>query len=193
MSSNPVRVGRRNKLNLLKDGGKLESFDEFPVLRPEVDPQLHVSNNSVDQPFALVCGKDTVLAQVTGRARVAFEDGPVRYFDLEAGDHVYVPAGSEHRVETLEPGIQLRYRAREPGVEGVVWRCKSCRTELDRHVWDSAQTVTQTGYQFACERHNNEESRRTCKSCEARHDPIDLSPFRWAAVALAQAEVEEDF
>ena len=48
--SQRVTTRRKNSFNLFREASKLASFDEFPMLRPEVDPQLTLSSNSVDQP-----------------------------------------------------------------------------------------------------------------------------------------------
>lgn len=187
-----VSTRRKNAFNLFREVGKLSSFDEFPMLRPEIDPQVHLSRNTVDQPFHLLCEKDTVLAQFSGRTRLVFRDGAVRYFDLDPGDYVYVPAGRAHRVLTLEAGAVLRYKAARPGAEAAVWYCETCGEELDRHVFDADAGPVQAGYQFAAERHNAEPERRFCAACGAVHDPIDLSPFRWSAVAEALVADDAD-
>lgn len=186
-----VATRRKNAFNLFREGAKLASFDEFPLLRPEIDPQLHLSRNEVDQPFHLICQKDTVIALASGAARVLFSAGSVRYFDLECGDFAYVPGGVAHRVLTQQPGILLRYKASDPGLEAAAWYCEKCGAELDRHVWDVSRQLPQLGYQFACERFNREIRRRTCISCDAVHASIDLGPFRWSAVAEALSRPEE--
>src|SRR5262245_48010997 len=121
--SEAVTTRRKNALNLFREAKKLVSFDEFPLLRPEVDPQLHASHNSADQPFYLTCEKDTLLVQMSGRARVSFREGGVRYFEMGPGDYVYVPGGVPHTVATHEAGVVFRYKAREPGLEQVDWYC----------------------------------------------------------------------
>ena len=178
-----IDIRRKNMLNLFREAPKLGSFDEFPVLRPEVDPQLHVSRNDVDQPFHLICAKDSVIALVSGRAQVSFTTGAVRHFDMEPGDFVYVPAGIPHRLELREPGIQLRYKAREPGLEAVAWLCQGCGEEIHRHVWDTADVLPQEGYLQACQQFNEDEALRRCPSCGEVHPPVALEPFRWADVA----------
>ncbi|HEV2574887.1 MAG TPA: hypothetical protein VGU72_24360 [Beijerinckiaceae bacterium] len=182
-----VTTRRKNSFNLFREAAKLASFDEFPMLRPEVDPQLTLSSNFVDQPFFLVCEKDSVIAQASGRAQVVFHEGPVRYFDLVPGDFVYVPGGTAHRILTKEPGNQLRYKAREPGLETVVWYCDSCSHEMDRQSWNASDQASQAGYAAACERHNGETARRTCSHCGHAHAAVDLSAFRWPAIAAALA------
>ena len=188
----PVRTRRKNRFNFLKEAETLESFDEFPLLRPEVDPQLHVSRNTVDQPFFLRCQKDSVIAQPVGASRVEFTDGPVRYFDTEPGDHVYVPAGYAHRILTVREGVLLRYKARDIGGETVLWYCTACGKELHHHEIDRAAPV-QAGYAEACEAFNNDPALRKCPGCGAEHPAVDLAPFRWRAVAesLTKAEAAE--
>jgi len=183
----PVRTRRKNRFNFLKEAAGLESFDEFPLLRPEIDPQLHVSRNTVDQPFFLRCRKDSVIAQPVGASRVEFTDGPVRYFDTEPGDHVYVPAGYAHRVLTLREGVLLRYKAREFGSETVLWYCTACSEELYHYEIDGGGPV-QAGYAEACEAFNDDPALRKCRSCGAEHPTVNLAPFRWRAVAEALTE-----
>ena len=192
MNTNTVSVRPKNRFNILREAGKLGSFDEFPMLRPEVDPQLHLSHNSVDQPFYLVCGKDCVIAQFSGTSRVLFHASNVRHFDLVAGDYVYVPAGIPHRILTHSSGNVIRYKAREPGIEAAVWYCESCDSELDRKVWNSSDTVAQIGYQQACERYNADPARRTCGGCGKVHAVVDLTQFRWLEVANGLNQGQED-
>ena len=184
-----VRTRRKNRFNFLKEAETLESFDEFPMLRPEVDPQLHISRNTVDQPFFLRCRKDTVIAQPVGASRVEFTDGPIRYFDTEPGDFVYVPAGYAHRVLTVREGVLHRYKAREFGGETVLWYCAACGEELHHHEIDGGGPV-QAGYAEACETFNSDPALRKCRSCGVEHPTVDLAPFRWRAIAEALAETE---
>jgi 3-hydroxyanthranilate 3,4-dioxygenase len=187
-----VSTRRKNNFNLFREAKRLASFDEFPMLRPEVDPQIHLSHNEVDQPFYLTCEKDTVLAQSSGASRVIFREGPVRYFDLGLGDYAYVPAGTTHRVLTVEPGNLLRYKARDAGMEAVSWLCESCGSELDQHLFNTQETLPQAAYQLATERFNADTERRTCKACGKVHPPVNLEPFRWSAVAEALNAAEEE-
>lgn len=190
--STAVRIRRKNGFNLFREARKLESFDEFPMLRPEVDPQLHASRNSVDQPFYLTCAKDSVIAQASGAARVEFASGPVRYFDLGPGDFVYVPAGSAHHIHAVKDGIQIRYKAREPGQETISWSCQNCGRALFSHRFDATAEPAQLGYQAGCERFNADRANRQCAACDAEHPPVDLVPFRWKAVAEAMSAGEEE-
>jgi hypothetical protein len=184
-----VRTRRKNRFNFLKEAETLESFDEFPMLRPEVDPQLHISRNTVDQPFFLRCRKDSVIAQPVGASRVEFTDGPIRYFDTEPGDFVYVPAGYAHRVLTLREGVLLRYKAREFGGETVLWYCAACGEELHHHEIDDGAPV-QAGYAEACETFNSDPVLRKCRNCGAEHPVVNLAPFRWRAITEALTREE---
>jgi hypothetical protein len=192
MTGSIPRIRRKNAFNLYREAGKLKSFDEYPLLRPEVDPQLHFSNNEVDQPFWLALAKDCVLTQSSGRSRVLFRAGPARYFDMEPGEFVYVPAQAAHRVIVEEPGILLRYKAKDFGAETVLWFCESCNGELFRLSWKESEMLPQAGYLQGIQQFNAQESRRTCKSCGAQHPAVDLAPFRWEAVANALARGEDD-
>lgn len=190
--SAPVRTRRKNAFNIFREAEKLSSFDEFPMLRPEVDPQLHLSRNEVDQPFHLTCEKDTVIGQFSGQSRVEFTDGPVRFFDLAAGEFAYVPAGMAHRVRTVEPGAMLRYKARLPGSEAVVFMCDACGGELSRHEFDASAVPPQQAYQAACEEFNGSSELRRCSACGSERALVDLSAFRWQAVAEKLLETEDD-
>lgn len=178
-----LNLRRKNALNLFREAAKLGSFDEFPVLRPKVDPQLHVNANDVSQPFYLCCEKDSVIALVSGSATVEFADGAVRYFDLEPGDFVYVPGGVEHRIRIKEAGIQLRYKACDAGLEAVSWRCADCGNAVCRYTWDTAEILPQEGYLSACEQFNRSDDLRVCSVCGAVHAPVDMQSFRWRDIA----------
>ena len=188
----PVRTRRKNAFNLYKEAERLASFDEFPMLRPEVDPQLHLSRNEVDQPFHLLCEKDCVLLQLNGSSRLEFISGPVRYFDLIPGDFAYVPGGTAHRLKTVSPGAVLRYKALVPGSETVLFICEHCGKELGRNTWNATELPVQQGYQTACEQFNTNTEARRCGSCGTVHASIDLSVFRWSAIVEKLRGGDED-
>ena len=188
----PVRTRRKNAFNLYREAESMASFDEFPMLRPEVDPQIHLSRNEVSQPFHLLCEKDTVIAQLSGRSRLEFTNGPVRYFDLEPGDFAYVPGGAIHRLTTVSSGTMLRYKARQPGTEKVLWFCDNCGKEVAHHEWNATEIPVQRGYLTACNAYNTDQNRRRCSACGTVHAPLDLSPFRWDAIIEKLAETDED-
>ena len=193
--SEAVSLRRRRQFSILKELPNLRSLDEFPLTDPEIDPQVHVSKADVDQPFFLICEKDTVLVQMTGEGRVVFRDSLLLETPTEPGTFVYVPAGVPHRFLMSEPGALYRYKARVAGLEAVVFACERCGTELFRRVWDTAVTVPQQGWVDATEAFNTDVAARTCACCSTEHPPVDLTPFRWAAIAAVlrgEDEVEEE-
>jgi hypothetical protein len=124
-----------------------------------------------------------VLAQMSGVAVMYLKDSPVNRFTMTTGDMVYVPAGTPHRIVPAEDSVQLRYKARSAGLEGVTWYCPGCDRELHRAEWDTAVTVSQRAYHDACAAFNDDDTLRQCAGCGAQHPRIDLSPFAtWLTV-----------
>ena len=169
--------------NTYEVGAEAGAYDERPMLLPDIDPQLHLSRNDRPQPFHLICEKDCVLVQMSGEAKVEFTEGNVRYFTLEPGDFVYVPAGMPHRILPETSSIQYRFKARDAGLEGVAWFCQGCGADVHRHVWDTAETLPQEGYAEACEAFNEATDKRTCPECGAVHPAADTAGTRWREVA----------
>lgn len=165
-----------------KEAKKLGNYDEMPMLPPDRDPQMYLSNNSAPQPFHVVHEKDVLVMQMSGRGRLEFRDSSIRYFNLEIGDFVYVPAGTATRFFPDEPGVQYRLRAKEPGAEGVIFFSDESDDELYRHMWDTADTPIQQGYLDACNAFNEDEDLRRCKVTGKLHDPVDIDQFNWPAV-----------
>ena len=83
----------------------------------------------------------------------------------------------------------MRYKAENPGLEAVAWYCDGCGAEISRDVWDTAEEIPQEGYLRACRVFNEDSAARTCAQCGKEHGEIDMTPYRWEAVA---AEVRED-
>lgn len=174
---------RRRMLHAFKAARETDNYSDTPVLPAHVDPQVHLSRNTVAQPFHLICGKDTVIAQLSGTAVLHLKDSSVNRFSMDVGDHVYVPAGTPHRLVPTEESVQLRYKPREAGLEGVAWYCPGCDRELHRVEWDTADTVSQRAYHDSCVAFNNDETLRHCTGCGALHPCIDLAPFAsWQAL-----------
>ncbi|MDH3235214.1 MAG: AraC family ligand binding domain-containing protein [Alphaproteobacteria bacterium] len=173
----------KQMFHTFKEAAKAGPHDEYPMLPPGVDPQLHLSRNDRPQPFHLICGKDCVLVQMSGRAKVHFAEGPVRYHTATPGDFIYVPAGTPHRVVPEEEGVQYRYKAADAGLEGVAWYCGTCGAEVHRHVWDTEKTVPQRGYAEACDDFNGSDHRRTCGTCNTVHDKVEFDTARWREIA----------
>ena len=158
-------------------------YDEYPMLAANVDPQLHLSRNDRAQPFHLICEKDCVLVQMSGRGRVRFADGGVRYFQLDAGDFVYVPAGMPHRIEPETMSVQYRYKASAAGLEAVAWFCEICGGALWRHTFDTAQVVPQRAYVEACAAFNRDGAKRRCGRCGTVHAEVEFPAERWRQIA----------
>jgi hypothetical protein len=178
MSTQGVR--RKTALNLFRDKANYANYSEAPLLREDAEPQLHASRNSVDQPFYLICEKDTLLTSVSGQAKVCFQDASVRYFDLTPGDFIYVPGGVPHRIVCSEDSLHLRFKARLAGLEAIAWFCDGCGHEVDRYTWDTTDETPQSGYLFGTTRFNASTGRRTCSHCGTQHPPVDLSLFPWS-------------
>ena len=68
---------RKRMIPLFKIARKFRDYDEYPVLQADIDPQVHVSRNSIAQPFYLICEQDTVLVQLTGKSRIHFKNSNV--------------------------------------------------------------------------------------------------------------------
>ena len=175
-------MSRKRMLSTFREAQKRGPYDEYPVLPADVDPQLHLGKNDHQQPFFLICEKDTVIAQFTGEGMVEFRGSSVNFFSLEPGDNVYVPGGTPHRFSPKTESIQYRYKAAQPGLEGVAWYCEECASELVRVIWDTKAELPQEGYLRACEQFNGNQDQRTCP-CGAVHPEIDLTPYNWHAVA----------
>jgi hypothetical protein len=177
---------RRRMLQAFKTAVDVGNYDDVPVLPRNVDPQVHISRNTVSQPFFLICSKDTVIAQLSGESRLELRDSSVNSFAVHPGDNVYVPAGTPHRVTPLSEVVQLRYRPQEAGLEGVAWYCPGCDRELHRVEWDTTDTVSQQAWTDACTSFNGDDRLRRCSDCGAQHPLIDMAPFgTWPELAAA--------
>ena len=158
-------------------------YGELPAPPADFDPQLHVSRNDCVQPFFLICEHDTVVATLAGEGTIEFRDAPVLEHRVGPGDYVYVPARTPHRICPTSPSVQIRYKALHAGLEAVAWYCPECRTELWRREFETEHEVPQRVYLDACEEFNSRDEFRTCPSCSARHDALDLSGVRWGEIA----------
>lgn len=171
---------RRNTFKTFEEAPKRGAYDEFPMLRSGIDPQLCLSRNDRPQPFYLICEQDTLLAQMSGRARIEFRNSAANYFDMVPGDYVYVPGGTPSRILPDGTSVNLRYKAEHPGLEAVAWY--DAEERETRVVFDTAVALPQEGYLRACTAFNS--------SADMRRGlpPIDLSPYRWKELA---AEIRE--
>ena len=174
---------RSRMVDNFAEAQKLGPFDEYPLLINGVDPQMHLSHNDRQQPFFLICGKDSLFVQLSGKATLEMKHPDVLNFRLVPGDFVYVPAGVPHRLTPESVCINQRYKAEKAGLEGVAWYCPKCQSELYRSVWDTDKELPQEGYARATGEFNASAELRICKSCSSEHPPIDIAPYRWLAVA----------
>jgi len=176
---------RKRQVDVFEAARTAGPYDEVPLLPAEIDPQVYLSRNDRAQPFFLVCEHDSIIAQLAGRAHVEFKDSSVLSFQAGPGDHVYVPAGTPHRVLPETESIQLRYKARDAGWEAVAWYCPACGTEVHYDEWDTASELPQAAYWRACQAFNGDAARRTCPRCQTAHPPVDLDGVRWPSIAAA--------
>ena len=175
---------RKRAFNIFQQAREAGPYDEYPVLPPDIDPQLHLSRNDRPQPFYLICEHDCLIAQLKGRATVQFKDSNVLQFVLNIGDFLYVPAGTPHCILPETESVQVRYKARDAGWEGAGWYCAKCGAELWRSEWNTADQLPQEGYWLSCRTFNEESALRTCRVCGHAADMIDLSGFRWREIAV---------
>lgn len=158
-------------------------YDERPTLADTVDLQLMLSKNERAQPFYLICEHDTVLVAMSGRGRVLFKGSSVLHHDYGAGDLIYVPARTPHRILPSEESIQHRFKLPESELEGVAWFCDDCGEELHRTVWQLADELPQEGYLRACNAFSADAALRSCGGCGATRPEIDLAGFQWESIA----------
>jgi 3-hydroxyanthranilate 3,4-dioxygenase len=182
---------RKNNFDTFKEAAVRRSYDEMPMLELGIDPQLHLSRNSVPQPFFLICEQDTMLAQMSGETRIEFREAAVRHFDMVVGDFVYVPGGTPHRLVPRTESIHLRYKAERPGLEAVAWYSEATGRQISRVTWDCTEELPQEAYLRACTAFNADAKLRTCPTSGAVLAPIDMSPFAWATVAAEIHEAEK--
>lgn len=168
------------------------NYDERPILPKDIDLQLMLSRNDRPQPFHLICEHDCVLAAMAGEGRVEFRDTSVLRHCYSAGDYIYVPAGTPHRIIPRNESSHYRYKLPESELEGVACYCNECGDEVYRDVWELAKELPQEGYQRACDEFNTEESIRTCPRCGVIHPRIDTQGTRWMEVASMSRASSDD-
>lgn len=180
---------RRRMFQVFKAALDAGNYSDLPELPANVDPQVYLSRNTVPQPFYLICGKDTAIAQMSGEAILRLKDSSVNHFRLVPGDNVYVPAGTPHRIFPLSESVQLRYKAPNAGLEGVAWFCDGCGLEITRAEWDTDEIVPQRAYLQACEAFNASGQARVCRGCGVGYPAVNLEHFAaWSDIASALEE-----
>ena len=101
---------RKKTFQLWREAAKVGAYAEKPMLPADKQVQVHLSKNDRPQPFHLICGKDTLLALMSGAGKVEFKGTTVECFDMKPGSFVYVPAGAPHRIVPAEVSIMMRYK-----------------------------------------------------------------------------------
>ena len=59
---------RKKTFQTLREAAKLGAYAEKPMLPDDKQVQVHLSRNDRPQPFYLICGKDSLLALMSGAA-----------------------------------------------------------------------------------------------------------------------------
>lgn len=172
------RARTHDVFGLAADAG---SYEEWPLMPAEVDPQVALSHNAAPQPFYLTVDHDTLLAALSGAAAVEFHDCAVRELSLSPGDYLYIPAGLAHRIVPLSPSVHLRFTGREQHAERASFRCR-CGEELSSTGWHTGPTLRQEGYAMALDAYLADAN--ACPSCQEPAPAVDAD-FRWADVAQA--------
>lgn len=176
-------IGRGRFQNLFALAREVGPWEEYPVAPPFADPQVQLSRGAEPQPFFLICEKDTMVIQTTGAAEVELRYSGLRHTRIEIGDMLYIPAGTPSRIVPSEESIHLRFKAINPGLEGVAWFCPSCDTEVWRYEFDAGVQQVQQGYFDGCRQFNADPARRTCGACQTVHPAVDYAGYRWVEVA----------
>lgn len=178
-----MQVIKRSNVHELRQAAEAAgSYDEWPLLPPDVDPQARLSCNTVDQPFFAGFDHDTCLAQLTGEATVEFIDSRYLATALSPGDWLYLPAGIHHRVVPQKPALQLRYVGREAHWEEAVFLC-GCGERRSSHSWNTGVTLPQEGFSTAVAQHDSLALEGVlCSRCGTTVEAIGTQ-FRWDEIA----------
>lgn len=174
-------MARRRMLQALDAAATVGNYADLAVLPADVDPQITVSRNSVDQPFFLAFEEDTVLAQMSGRCTVHLRQSNVLNYPMGQGDHVYMPAGTPHRITPDGEGVLIRYITNEAATRAALFACARCGNEIYRLEWqqevaDDAVAI----YSEICRRFNDDVGRRTCSQCGEVANEVSLESLGWA-------------
>ncbi len=175
-------MARRRMLQAFDAAKEIGNYADVPVMPVDVDPQITLSRNTETQPFYLAFAEDTVIALMSGRARVRLRDTNVNYWPMIPGDHVYVPAGTPHRLEPEEESVLIRFIGNDPAYRAAVFACEQCGGELDRLEWQQDLEVEATAiYAELARRFNEDLEHRTCSTCGTVAEEISLERLGWSA------------
>lgn len=173
-------MARRRMLQAFEAAKTVGNYADMPVMPADVDPQITLSRNSERQPFYLAFEEDTIVALMSGGATVRLRETNVNSWPLIPGDHVYVPAGTPHRVEPNGESVLIRYIGNDPAYRAAIFACERCGNELDRLEWEQNLEVEATLiYAEVARRFNEDTERRTCASCGTVADEVPLDRLGW--------------
>jgi len=173
-------MDRRRMLHAFKAAKETGNYEDAAVLPEHLDPQVHLSRNSVPQPFYLVCEHDTIVGQLSGAAHIRLRASSVNAFTMGPGDMVYVPAGTPHRIEPMTPSVQIRYKVRGSEREAAVWTCAHCGGQVARLDWRLTDPPS-AAYAPACQWFNEQFAGTRCPGCGQPVAAVDLQELAWPA------------
>ncbi|WP_063043439.1 hypothetical protein [Nocardia pseudovaccinii] len=163
-------------VHAIQAASEVGNYAEVAVLPDETDPQIYLSRNWLPQPFHLICEKDTVLSQLSGTARVELRNSSVNSFRMDIGDHIYIPAGTPHRLAPISESVTIRYLPLRGGLQAAAWFCAACGNEVRRYEWEhDNNTAALEFYWLACARFNAGTDSRTCGTCSTIHPKVNLA------------------
>jgi mannose-6-phosphate isomerase-like protein (cupin superfamily) len=169
---------RRRVIPAFKAAVDLVNYEDAQMIPEDVDPQVELSRNVLPQPFHLVIDEDTVLAVMSGEVAVHLKNSTVLSFKGLPGDHVYVPAGTPHRIVPSAESVVMRYTSNEPVRRGAAFFCSACGEEAYRWEWiHSTEVVARDVYKEVAIRFND--GSRRCESCQHELEPVAVAALGW--------------
>jgi hypothetical protein len=63
---------RKKTFQVWREAAKVRAYSEMPMLPDDKQVQVHLSKNDRPQPFYLICGKDSLIALMSGAGKVEF-------------------------------------------------------------------------------------------------------------------------
>lgn len=179
-------MARRRMVQAFEAAKELGNYADMPVMPIDVDPQITLSRNSERQPFFIAFEEDTVIALMSGRATVRLRESNVNNWPMIPGDHVYMPAGTQHLLEPSEESVLIRYIGNQPAYRAAVFACEKCGGELYRLEWQQDLEVDAIAiYSEVVRRFNSNSAVRTCQVCGTTAEEISLDQLGWPSEVLS--------
>lgn len=180
-------MARRRMQQAFQAAKELTSnYSDTPVMPVDVDPQITLSRNTQIQPFFIAFEEDTVIALMSGSGRVQLRDSNVNSWALVPGDHVYVPAGTPHRLVPHEESVLIRYISNEPAFRAAIFACDNCGHELSRLEWEQNLEVDAVAiYSEVARQFNADAEKRACTICGSVAPEVSHEALGWPTPALA--------